>query len=141
MNWIVYSLWAAAALAAADVLVKLASGKVSTSLGLLLYGSVAFTVGLVWFLADLSRGLPAIHQSSGVAYALGVGLTFTMVTIAMYAAFNAGAPISLASPLIRLGGLIVASVVGVLLWKEPANARYIIGVALSTIGIILMMTR
>jgi drug/metabolite transporter (DMT)-like permease len=61
------------------------------------------------------------------------------VTIALYGAFKAGAPISVASPLIRLAGLLVASVVGVLFWKEGISLRYVIGMALSVAGIFLIV--
>lgn len=39
MNWITFALFSAGALAAADICVKLAAGKLSNSLGLLIYGS------------------------------------------------------------------------------------------------------
>jgi hypothetical protein len=56
MSWILCAIVAAAALAAADVFVKLAAGKLPNSLGTLIYGAVAFGVGLTWFLADRARG-------------------------------------------------------------------------------------
>jgi len=141
MNWILYAAGAALALAAADVCVKLAAGRLPNSLGMLLYGSVAFATGLIWYGVDRVRGEPARVHLDGVLYALCVGVTFTLVTFGMYAAFRAGAPLSLASPLVRLGGLLAASVVGVMVWKEPVNARYVCGVVLAFAGLYLMMTR
>ena len=62
MSWMFYAVVAAAALAAADVFVKLASGKLPNSLGTLLYGAVAFAVGLttIVLLTDDHR-TPAIR--------------------------------------------------------------------------------
>ena len=139
MNWVVYAVGAAGALAIADVLVKLAAGKLPSSLGLLLYGCVPFATGLVWFLSDKSRNVPMSVQPQAMAFAVGVGVAFTLVTIALYGAFRVGAPISVASPLIRLAGLLVASVVGVLFWKEGISVRYVIGMVLSVIGIFLIV--
>lgn len=139
MNWVVYAVGAAVALAVADVLVKLAAGKLPSSLGLLLYGCVPFATGLIWFLWDKSRNVSMAVQPQAMVFAVGVGIAFTLVTIAMYAVFRAGAPISMASPLVRLAGLLVASVVGVLFWKEGISLRYVIGMALSVAGIFLIV--
>lgn len=141
MNWIWHGLAAAVALAFADVLIKAASGKVPNSLGMLLYAAPPFLCGLVWTLVDRGRGVSFAAAPSGMAAAVGVGVMFAVVTFCMYAAFGAGAPVSLASPLIRLGGLLVASVIGILIWSEPANLRYAAGVVLVCAGIFLMVGR
>jgi len=141
MSWILYAAIAAAALAAADVCVKLAAGKLPNSVGTLIYGTVAFAVGLTWFLADQARGGVGRSSSAGVAYALGVGVAFSAVTVALYGAFRAGAPLSVTSPLVRLTGLVVASLCGILIWKEPVTPRYILGICLSVAGVYLIVTR
>lgn len=139
MNWTIYAIGAALSLAIADCMVKLAAGKLPNSLGLLLYGCVPFTTGLIWFLYDRLRNGPMTIQPQAPLYALSVGIAFTLVTIALYATFRAGAPVSVASPLIRLGGLVVASIVGVLLWNEVITPRYVIGAVLSLAGIYLIV--
>lgn len=141
MNWIVYLSGAAIALAAADVFVKSAAGKLPDSLGMLLYGTVPFLTGLVWYAADRFRGSTHAVEPRAIGFAIGVGIMFTAVTFAMYAAFRHGAPLSLASPLVRLGGLLVASIVGFLVWREVITVRYCIGLALAGSGVYLIMTR
>ncbi|MGV3774135.1 MAG: hypothetical protein ACO1QB_14640 [Verrucomicrobiales bacterium] len=140
MNWLLYAGMAAVALAAADVMVKLASGKVSNSLGMLLYGVIPFGAGLVWFIIRL-RNEVAVAHPMGVVYGLGVGVMFASVTFCMYAAFSAGAPMTVTSPVIRLGGLILASIAGVLIWKEPITLRYVLGLCLTCGGMYLILTR
>jgi uncharacterized membrane protein len=139
VNWIIYAVGAAVALAVADVLVKLAAGKLPSSLGLLLYGCVPFATGLIWFLWDRSRNVSMAVQPQAIMFAVGVGVAFTLVTIALYGAFRAGAPISVASPLIRLAGLLIASVVGVVFWKEGISTRYVLGMVLSVAGLYLIV--
>jgi drug/metabolite transporter (DMT)-like permease len=141
MNWLVYVVGAALALAAADVLIKAAAGKVPNSLGMLLYGSVPFMVGLIWWLIDRRNVGEAEITTKGVVFGLGVGVMFATVTFCMYIAFRMGAPISIASPAIRLGGLIVASAVGLALWKEPLTIKYVLGLGLVSGGMFLMLTR
>lgn len=142
MNWIFYAAVAALALAAADVLIKQVAGKIPDSLGMLLYGMVPFLSGLVWYLSERTRRPVTANIPPGTLFlAVSVGIAFSIVTGCMYAAFRHGAPISLASPLIRLGGLVVASVAGILLWHELFNIRYAGGLLLVSAGLYLILTR
>lgn len=139
--WIVYAAVTALFLAIADSAVKLAAGRLSSSLGLLIYGACTFATGLGWVLWQYFHGDPFHAQLSGVLYAMIVGVAFSAVTIGLYATFAAGAPISIASPLVRLGGLIVASVVGIAILREPFSLRYVAGMLLVFLGLYLILTR
>lgn len=141
MNWILYATATSVALAAADFFVKMAAGKLSNSLALLLYGSCTFLFGLGWVLWQRVQGVPQFAQTPGILAALGVGVAFSLVTLGLYASFGAGAPISLASPFIRLTGLLLASLAGLVLLQEPLNWRYLMGVALACAGVYLIVTR
>jgi transporter family protein len=141
MTWVPYALSTAVALAAADFCIKIASGKLSNSMGLLLYGSCTFLTGMIWVLLDKTRGVELYAQPAGIFAAAGVGIAFSAVTIGLYITFGAGAPISLASPIVRLGGLLVASIAGILLLHEPLTIRYIIGMVLAFCGVALIIAR
>ncbi len=141
MDWVVFALISTVAMAAADFCMKLAAGKLSNSLGLWLYGCSTFTIGLGWVLWQRFQGIPQHAQVRGVLWALGVGLSFWVVVIAFYATFARGAPISVVTPVIRLGGLLIASAAGIALLHEPITLRYIIGMLLSCAGVYLIITR
>lgn len=139
--WILYASLTALFLASADSFVKLASGRISSSLGLLIYGSCTFATGLVWVITQYCRGVPLGAQPSGILYAIGVGLSFSAVTVGLYLTFGAGARISVASPLIRLGGLVLASLVGFVILREPFSLRYAGGMLLIFVGLYLLVVR
>lgn len=141
MNWVVFAIFSAGALAAADMCVKLAAGKLSNSLGFLLYGSCTFLTGLGWVAADRLRGVDFFVQPNGVAAAVGVGVAFSAVTIGLYFTFGAGAPLSLASPLVRIAGLLIASLAGLFLFQEAFTWRYLLGMAMAIGGVYLIITR
>jgi drug/metabolite transporter (DMT)-like permease len=141
MNWFFFASISAVALASADLCVKLAAGKLSNSLALLLYGSCTFLTGLGWVFADKLRGVDFFVQPLGFAAAVGVGVAFSAVTIGLYFTFGAGAPVSLASPLVRIGGLLIASMVGLLLFREGFTLRYLLGMVLAIGGVYLIVTR
>ena len=141
MTWIPFALVTAVFLAAADFFIKLASGKLSNSLALLLYGSCTFVSGLSWVLLDKARGVEIHAQVPGVLAAIGVGVSFSAVTVGLYVSFGAGAPISQVSPFVRLGGLFIASLAGLFLLHEPLTWRYAIGMVLAIGGVYLIITR
>jgi len=97
--------------------------------------------GLVWVLSQKLQNVPMNSDWPGFFYALGVGVSFAVVTIGLYATFNAGAPISLASPLVRLGGLVVASFVGIVFFHEVLTVRYVIGMLCVFLGLYLILTK
>jgi drug/metabolite transporter (DMT)-like permease len=80
------------------------------------------------------RGVPLL-------YGLGVGLSYTLVTFALYGAFRGGAPISIVSPAVRFGGLIVAAAAGLLMWREPLTPRYLAGFGMVIVGLALLLKR
>ncbi len=141
MNWILYASITAVGLATADVFIKFAADKLSNSLALLLYGSCAFLSGLGWVLWERARNVPMHAQMSSVLAALVVGVSFSIVTVGLYATFRVGAPISVASPFIRVVGLLLASLAGLALWQEPLTWRYVIGMLLACSGLYLIITR
>jgi len=141
MGWLVYAAASAFALGTADFLVKIAAGRVSNSLALLLFGCCTFLAGLGWVILDRARGLPQSGEPSAMLAAIGVGVAFSAVTIGLYLTYSAGAPISVASPIIRLGGVLVASVVGVAVLREPLTPRYLVGIALASAGVYLIIKR
>ncbi len=141
MSWFTYAAVAAVGVATADICVKMASDKVSTSIGLICYGGCSFAAGVVWLLMERSKGEVQWPHLDGWIPALGVGVAFTVVTICMYTAFRVGAPLSLASPIIRIAGLTLASLFGILLFKEEINLQFIVGGGLAVVGIFLLATR
>lgn len=141
MKWVPFAFGAMAAVAAADLFIKLAAGKLSNSLAMLLYGSCTFLFGLGWVVWQRSQGVPQYAQYPGILAALGVGLSFSVATLSIYLTFGAGAPVSLASPTIRLGALLLASMVGLSFFQEPLTWRYVAGMVLAIGGIYLIITR
>ena len=139
--WFFYALTAAVALGSADFFVKMAAGKISNSIALVIFGVCTLLVGVVWVSGQRLQGTPQHVEVAGLWWAIAVGLAFTTVTIALYATFTAGAPISLASPFIRVGGLLLASLAGIILLREPFTLRYALGMALAIAGIYLIITR
>lgn len=140
MRWLPYALLCAMFLASADFFVKLASNKISASMGMFVYGVITFTMGLVWVgYLKLTKQEILITQQ-GLLYSIAVGIAFGAVTILLYLTF-ARVSVSVGSPTIRMISILIASLFGILLLQEPFTWRYLIGLILTVIGVGLIVFR
>jgi len=140
MRWIPYALLCSIFLASADFFVKLASNKISSSMGMLVYGATTFSVGLIWVGSQKLAKQPLLITQSGLLYSLAVGIAFSVVTILLYLTF-ARVSVSVGSPTIRVMGILIASLFGILLLHEPFTWRYLIGLILTIAGVTLIVMR
>jgi uncharacterized membrane protein len=140
MRWFPYALLCSIFLSSADFFVKLASNKISSSMGMLVYGATTFTVGLAWVGYMKITKQPLLITQQGALYALAVGIAFSVVTLLLYVTF-ARVNVSIGSPTIRVTGILFASMLGILLLHEPFTWRYLIGLLLTVAGVALIVFR
>lgn len=140
MHWLPYALLCSIFLASADFFVKLASNKISSSMGMLVYGATTFIVGLTWVGYLKLTKQPLLVTQQGLLYALAVGVAFSAVTLLLYITF-ARVSVSVGSPTIRVMGILLASLFGILLLHEPFTWRYLIGLILTIAGVTLIVLR
>jgi bacterial/archaeal transporter family protein len=139
-RWLPYALACSVCLATADFFVKLASSKISTSMGMFIYGATTFAVGFAWVGYMKITGQPLLITRTGLLYSLAVGIAFSAVTLLLYLAL-AQVSVSLGSPTIRLLGIVFASLLGILILHEPFTWRYALGVLLAIVGVALIILR
>jgi len=140
MRWFPYALLCSIFLSSADFFVKLASNKISSSMGMLVYGATTFTVGLAWVGYMKITKQPLLITQQGALYALAVGIAFSVVTLLLYVTF-ARVNVSVGSPTIRVTGILFASMLGILLLHEPFTWRYLIALLLTVAGVALIVFR
>lgn len=129
-----------AILAFADFSIKETSGKISPSLGTLIYALVAAVPPLLW-LAWTRAHEPILITRTGVWWAVATGISFGVFTGLMFLLFSQGVDLSIGTPVIRMGGLVVAATLGIIILKEGLNWQYLIGFVLAVVGIFLVATR
>lgn len=139
-RWLPFALACSVGLAAADFFVKLASTRISTSLGMFIYGATTFVVGLAWVSYVKITGQPLLITRAGLLYSLLVGIAFSSVTLLLYLTF-ARVSVSLGSPTVRVLGIVIASLLGILLLHEPFTWRYVLGLILTIAGVALIVFR
>jgi drug/metabolite transporter (DMT)-like permease len=139
-RWLPYALACSVCLAAADFFIKLASSKISTSMGMFIYGATTFVVGFAWVSYLKITGQPLLITRTGLLYSIIVGAAFSSVTLLLYLTF-AHISVSLGSPAIRVLGIVLASLLGILVLHEPFTWRYAFGLILTIAGLALIVLR
>jgi len=96
--------------------------------------------GLIWVSYLKFTKQPLLITQPGLLYAIAVGVAFGSVTILLYLTF-ARVNVSIGSPTIRVMGILIASMLGILLLREPFTWRYMIGLLLTVAGVALIVFR
>ena len=109
-------------------------------MGMFIYGLTTFAVGLAWISYLKITGQPLLITQTGLLYSIAVGVAFSFVTILIYITF-VHVSVSLGSPTIRVLGIVIASLLGILFLHEPFTWRYALGVILTIAGVALIVLR
>lgn len=139
-RWLVYALACSVFLASADFFVKLASNQISSSVGMFIYGLTTFAVGFAWVGYLKITGQPLLVTRTGLLYSFAVGIAFSGVTILLYLTLT-HISVSIGSPTIRVLGIVIASLLGILFLHEPFTWRYALGLLLTIAGVALIVLR
>jgi uncharacterized membrane protein len=127
-------------LAVADFSTKQSAGKISPSLGTLIYAATTVAIPLVWTIWSNANGGVQVSRD-GVIWSIVTGLSFSLFTGTMFVLFSSGINLSIGSPVIRTGALIMAATLGIVFLRENLNWQYVIGFVLAIVGILLVATR
>ncbi len=137
---IVVAVLAMGVIALADFCIKQSSGRISPSLGTLIYAVTTIAIPLVWTLWTRANGGLLVTQD-GVLWSIGTGIAFSVFTGMIFFVFSNGVDLSIGSPVIRMGGIVLAATLGIIVFHEGINWQYLAGFALAAIGIFLVVTR
>lgn len=137
---IVLAIVAMGIIALADLSTKQSAGKISPSLGTLIYAVTTIAIPLVWTLWTRANGGLQITRD-GVLWSMAVGICFSIFTGLMFLLFSQGVNLSIGSPIVRMGGIVLAASLGILVFREGINFQYVIGFLFAAFGIFLVVTR
>ena len=127
-------------IALADFSTKQSAGKISPSLGTLIYALTTIAIPLVWTLWTRSNGGLQVTRE-GVLWSISVGVCFSIFTGLMFLIFSQGVNLSVGSPVVRMGGIALAATLGIVIFREGLNFQYLVGFLLAAVGIFLVVTR
>ncbi len=129
-----------ATLGFADFATKQASGRVSPAVGTLVYATSAVVPALIWTLWTRAHA-PLVVTRAGIGWSIATGLAFGVFAGLLFFLFSHGINLSLGTPIIRLGGIAFAAILGIFVLKEPFNLQSLGGFVLAVLGILLIAFR
>ncbi len=136
MSWLIYALGAIFSAAFSDLFRKLGSNLKDPIFSNLIFQFGGFTMAIVLFLL-LGRKFDA--NPKGIAYALVGGFLISIFTTFTFKALSMG-NVSTVIPVIRVGGVILVAILGVILFKDKLTWNLILGILLACTGIYLIFS-
>ena len=124
----------------ADFATKQASGRISPALGTLMYAAATILPALIWTIWTRAQG-PLVVTRTGALWSVATGLAFGVFAGLLFFLFSHGVNLSLGTPVIRLGGIAFAAMLGIVVLREPFNLQSVAGFVLAALGILLIATR
>ena len=142
MSWLTYGLATIVFYSLFDFFLKISSDKINTWLNAFIVNLVA-TLVLVIFIVYLKfQGEKLFDmKAGGLLYSILAGLAIGGASIFFVKMFATGTHLSIGVPLVRIGMVILGSMLGVLLLKEGISLRYFMGIALSLLGLFLVIAK
>ena len=123
-----------------DFFIKLSSGKINDGLNGLIINSVSAIVMLVYVMyTRVSGENPFQFTKEGLSYSVLGGVVIGITTITFIKLFSTGINLSIASPAVRIGSVVLISLLGILILKENVTPKYIFGSVLALSGMYLIM--
>ena len=77
--------------------------------------------------------------NKGLIYSILAGLIIGVANIAILAMYHYKAPLSVAVPITRTGGMLLTVVLGILLFSEILTIKQVIGIILGIISILFLI--
>lgn len=125
-----------------DFFLKVSSDKINTWLNAFIVNLVATIVLLVFVIIVKFQGEKLFDiKPGGILFSVLAGLAIGGASIFFVKMFATGTNLSVGVPLVRIGMVILGSILGIVLLKEGFNLKYVLGVLLSLAGLFLVITK
>jgi len=139
MGWLVYAFFSAFFNSLMDFFTKLSSGKIHDGLGSFLICLFAGISSLLFIIYSKATGQPIEITKDGFIYSALAGLTVGIATVFAFKMFGSGVNLSVAVPILRIGIILLASTMGVLILKEKISFKLVMGFVLAIAGLYLVI--
>jgi len=138
-NWLTYALLTVFGYVGLDFFVKRASGKIDDVMGAVIINFVSLLPPLLIYFYFKVSGKDMLVTRDGLVFSALAGVAIGLGTIAFIKMFATGTNLSLGSSVVRVGTIIGTVLIGVIFLKEGLSPRQVIGLAMSAVGLGLVL--
>jgi uncharacterized membrane protein len=121
-----------------NVFTRAAGPRIDETLGALLLEGFAAAIILVFYLWRRWSGFGGPVTRAGVLYSLAGGACVGIGTLAYFAIFTRGGQLSQAGPFMLVGGTVVMTIAGIVLFGETLTVARGAGILLALISLALL---
>ncbi|MBU4502317.1 MAG: hypothetical protein KKA79_06990 [Nanoarchaeota archaeon] len=136
--WFVAAIVAAIAYGLHNVFTKLAAGNVSDSLGAFILEITAAVCILLYMFYLIFDNVKFDFTMKGVIFSILAGLCVGLGTVLYFYIFRSGGELSIAGPLVLVGGILIMAVAGIVFFKEDITFMKVAGVVFGLISLWLL---
>ena len=137
MSWIFYSLIAIGIVGISDIFRKLASNLKDPFFTNLVFQLSATTFAIITYFI-FSRKVE--NNPKDIVFAILGGITIAAFSLFSFKALSTGPRASVVIPVLRIGGIALLVVLGIVVLKEKLSLQTYIGLIFSSIGIYLLFS-
>ena len=138
MNWLPLALVTALCLALYNFFIKLAAHHLPPAVGAVVLQLVAAALGAAWLLKLKMQGQPLPVSGRGLGLAAMAGLGVGLAEILTFVVFQRGVPVSVGTPVIVGGSVLLTAVLGLVMLREALTLTQAGGLLLVVVGIALL---
>lgn len=138
MNWITFAILAASSFGFYNYFVRLSADKLSPTIALMFIAGTSFLVAAISTLVLKLTGQNLTFSKSDITFPMLAGLCTGIAEILYLVMFSKNPSLSIGTPLVIGGTMLVATVLGIVILKEPVHTVKIAGIFLTICGIALL---
>jgi|SRR5680860_51890 len=138
MSWLIFAILAATSFGFYNFFIKISADKLSPTIALMLIAGTAFVVAMISTIFLKLTGQNLIFSKNVIYYPILAGLFTGVAEIFYLSMYSKNAPVSVGTPIVVGGTILVAVVLGIFLLKEPLNIEKVSGVILLLIGLVVL---
>ncbi|MDP2908023.1 MAG: EamA family transporter [Nanoarchaeota archaeon] len=133
--WFIAALVAALAYGLHNIFTKIAAGHISDALGAFLLEITASVCILLYIFFLITTNEKFSFSSRGVIFSIVAGICVGVGTVLYFYIFSHGGELSIAGPLVLVGGVLLMAVAGIIFFKEKVSLIKIVGITLGIISL------
>lgn len=138
MSWIIYAIIAISLMGTSDLFRKLASNGLKDAS----YANFVFQIGTFLFAigAFFLTSRKFVYEPKSMAFALIGGVLISAFTLVSFKALAVGPGVSTVMPVLRIGGILLVAVLGIIILKEHFSIQKFFGILLAIVGLYLLFS-
>jgi transporter family protein len=141
MSWVYWAIITAVLYGLFDFFVKKTAGKVEDGLAAFIYNVVSIIIVAAYLLFAKYKGLKFFATSEGLTYNIIGGIIIGLASLTYIKVFSSGANLTTGVAIVRIGMVILATLLGLFLLQEKLILKQIIGIFIALFGLFLVLVK